>query len=196
MPEIPFLYLKIVALIIVGIATLCDLRTRKIPNKLTFPASLLGIIAQSIYFGSWANERDAALLYAAGALFAIFGWLMGVLVMGIYKLFMRQMGHGDTKLVAAIGTWLGPWFVLLVIFYYMICFGVYSIIAMAAAVPWQQLWISSEMKKAGVSPINVSMDKLTEVRKKIIPVAPLIALGTLCAVIFEIPTREFLGFMN
>ncbi len=187
--------MKIIALLVVGIATVCDMRSRKIPNKLTFPASLLGIVLQSVYFGSWANGHDALILYAAGALCAVMGWVMGVFVMSIYKIFMRQMGHGDTKLVAAVGSLLGPWFVLLVIFYYMICFGVYSILAMAAAVPWQQLWLSSEMKKAGVSPMNVSMDKLAEVRKQVIPVAPFIALGTLCAVLFEIPTREFLGFM-
>lgn len=179
-----------------AIATICDLRTRKIPNKLTFSASFLGIIAQSVYFGSWSGARDGVMLYAAGALCAVMGWFMGVFVMSIYKIFMRQMGHGDTKLVAAVGSLLGPWFVLLVIFYYMICFGIYSILAMAAAVPWHQMWISSELKKAGVSPMNVSLDKLEETRKKIIPVAPFIAAGTLCAVLFEIPTREFLGFMH
>lgn len=196
MPEIPFLVLKIMALIVVAIATVCDLKSRKIPNKLTFPASGIGIIMQSIYFASWGTSRDLLLQTSAGFLCAVFGWFVGVIVMSIYKLFLRQFGHGDTKLVGAVGTFVGPWYVLLVIFYYMLCFGVFSILRMAWAVPWTELWISAEMKKAGVTPISVGMEKLNIVRKEIIPVAPFIAAGTLCAILFERPTLEFLGFLK
>jgi prepilin signal peptidase PulO-like enzyme (type II secretory pathway) len=194
LPEIPFLVLKIAALIVVGIAAFCDLRTHKIPNKLTFPASGIGIIMQTAYFASWSNQKDLVLQLAAGALTGVLGWFAGVLIMSITKVFLRQMGHGDTKLVAAVGTFLGPWLVLVVYLYYGLCFGIYSSLKMASAVPWGQLWVSSEMKKAGVEPIAVSMEKLTETRKQIIPVAPFIALGTLCCVLFEKQTLQFLGF--
>jgi hypothetical protein len=65
---------------------------------------------------------------------------------------------------------------------------------MACAVPWGQLWVSSEMKKAGVQPIKVDFAKLDLARKELIPVAPLIAMGTVCCILFEKPTLEFLGF--
>lgn len=186
--------LKIAALLVVAIATACDLKSRKIPNKLTFPASAVGIVMQTIYFASWSTEKDIWLQLAAGFVTGILGWFVGVFIMSFTKLFMRQFGHGDTKLVAAIGTFLGPWLVLLVYLYYCICFGIYTCFKMACAVPWGQLWISSEMKKAGVEPLKVNFDKLNASRKEIIPVAPLIALGTICCILFEKPTLEFMGF--
>jgi prepilin peptidase CpaA len=191
--EIPFLVLEIAALIVVSTGAICDLKTHKIPNRLTFPAAAVGIVMQALYFLSWSSGRDRLLCLAAGAATGILGWIVGVLVMSVTKLFLRQFGHGDTKLLAALGTFLGPWLVLIVYLYYGLCFGVFSVYKMASAVPWQQLWISSEMKKAGVE-MPVNLDELTRTRKELIPVAPFIALGTFCCVLFEKPTLAFLGF--
>src|SRR5262245_33421432 len=99
MLPIPGLLMRIAALIIVGVAAVIDYRTHKIPNKLTFPASAIGIIAQAIYFASWANSKDVFLQATAGFVYGIMGWFLGVFVMSFIKFFLRQMGHGDTKLV-------------------------------------------------------------------------------------------------
>lgn len=186
--------MKIAALIVVGIAAICDLKTRKIPNKLTFPASGIGILMQAIYFASWSKQSDLLMQFGAGALTGIMGWIAGVLIMSVTKLFLRQFGHGDTKLMAALGTFLGPWFILLVYFYYSLAFGFFSMVKLVSVIPWGQLWLSGEMKKAGVEPLEVKMDKVTEARKELIPVAPFIAAGTLLAILFEKPTLAFLGF--
>jgi len=192
--ELPSIVLKSAALIVVAIASVCDLRTHKIPNKLTFPASAVGIIMQSIYFASFSLSHDLLLRLGAGFIVGILGWIVGVLIMSFAKLFLRQMGHGDTKLVAAVGTFLGPWLVLVVFLYYSLCFGIYACARMVMAVPWGQVWVSSEMKKAGLDATKVNLDELARARKEVIPVAPLIALGTLLCIIFEKPTVAFLGF--
>ena len=191
---IPFLVLQIAALILVGTGAYCDLRTHKIPNRLTFPASGVGIVMQALYYASWSTERDLGLQATAGAVTGILGWIVGVFVMSATKLFMRKFGHGDTKLVAAVGTFLGPGLVLIVYLYYSLCFGIYSFIKLACAVPWTQFWISEEMKKAGVTPAKINLDKFSQTRKELIPVAPFIALGTLLCVLLQNQTLEFLGF--
>lgn len=71
-----------------------DLLTRRIPNWLTFPAILLGVIAQS-----WVSG-------GAGALDAVLGTALGfALFFPIYL--AGQMGAGDVKLQMAVGAWLG-----------------------------------------------------------------------------------------
>lgn len=194
LPEIPGLYIRIIAIVVAGVGAVCDLRTRKIPNKLTFPAAGLGIILQSIYFASWSNSEDIGLRAAAGFIYGILGWISGVLIMSITKAVMRQFGQGDTKLMAALGTFLGPWLLLLVYFYYSLCFGFFTMFKLGLAVPWQDIWVASEMKKAGLSPVGPNLEKFQKARKETVPVAPFIALGTLLTVLLEGPSLAFFGF--
>lgn len=192
---IPGVVLRIVALVVVSIASATDLKSHKIPNILTFPSAGIGIILQAIYFASWSTFHDIPLAALAGACNAILGWFTGVFVMAITKAFMSKFGHGDTKLMGAIGALLGPGPVLMVYFYYSLCFGFYSLFRMATCLPWQQLFFAFELKKAGASPAGaVNMEKLNAIRKEIIPVGPFIALGTLCTFLFEKQTLLFFGF--
>lgn len=72
-----------------------DVRTRRIPNLLTFGAALAGVAVHALMAGS------------GGALTAAGGWLAGVLLfMPFFAL--GGMGGGDVKLLAALGAWLGP----------------------------------------------------------------------------------------
>lgn len=184
------------ALIVVSIAAASDIKTHKIPNKLTFPAAGLGIILQALYFASWSNSHDIALNAAAGALNAIIGWWVAVIIMSTTKLFMRKFGHGDTKLMAAVGSILGPGPVLMVYLYYSLCFGIFSLVTLGTKVPWQQFFMVSEMKKAGATGASVDMGELNAARKEIIPVAPFIALGTMCTLLLEKQTLIFFNFVD
>lgn len=87
-----------IALIVFGIglaACVTDVRSRRIPNALTFGAALAGIAVHV-----WLDGADG-LKTAAG------GWLVGTLLFLPFFL-LRGMGGGDVKLLAALGAWLGP----------------------------------------------------------------------------------------
>lgn len=76
------------------VATITDLRTRTIPNWLTFPLPLLAGAVQAL-------ERGAE-----GLLFAVVGAVVCFLPM--YLLFVRHaLGGGDVKLFTGLGALLG-----------------------------------------------------------------------------------------
>jgi prepilin peptidase CpaA len=78
------------ALLCASIGSIHDLRERKIPNTLSGPAILAGLMMHAA-FGGWRGMGNSALAgLAAGAVSLIF-WLAG------------GMGAGDVKLMAAIG---------------------------------------------------------------------------------------------
>lgn len=72
------------------LAVITDLKSRKIPNKLTVPFVLVGLLLQSIIYG------------ITGAKNSLFGFLLGLFIF-IFPYMMRAMGAGDVKLMAAIG---------------------------------------------------------------------------------------------
>jgi prepilin peptidase CpaA len=85
----------VIALAIGFAACVTDVRTRRIPNALTFGAAALGLAFHGVA-GGFAGLWTAAL-----------GWLVGVALFLPFFL-LRGMGGGDVKLLAALGAWLGP----------------------------------------------------------------------------------------
>lgn len=77
-----------------------DLRTQLLPDQLTLPLMWLGLIAASdnLYFGA----KPALLGAVAGYLSLWVVWWLFKQVTG-----KEGMGHGDFKLLAAIGAWTG-----------------------------------------------------------------------------------------
>jgi prepilin peptidase CpaA len=77
------------------IAAVCDLKTRRIPNILTFGAPLLALAVNG-YLAGWQ---------AVGL--SILGWVVGlILFFPFYAL--GGLGAGDVKLLAALGAFVGP----------------------------------------------------------------------------------------
>ena len=86
-------YIFVAALL--TLASISDLRTRRIPNALTLPAIAAALLFHVVTGG----------FTAAG--WSLAGCLLGALL--FFPMFaLRGMGAGDVKLLAAVGAWLGP----------------------------------------------------------------------------------------
>jgi prepilin peptidase CpaA len=77
------------------VATITDLRSRRIPNWLTFPFLIAGPVL-SAWLGGWHGFGQS-----------MAGLGLGALIYGIFYI-VGGMGMGDVKLCAAIGAWIGP----------------------------------------------------------------------------------------
>src|SRR5438067_184480 len=89
-------YLNVVLLLLVSIAAVNDLATRRIPNRL-----LLAGLACLLVLNLLSADPGAAMLAALG------GMGVGLAVFMPFYL-MRGMAAGDVKLMAAVGAFTGP----------------------------------------------------------------------------------------
>ena len=101
------------AVAVVIVACVWDVRTSRIPNVLTFSA-----IALALAFHLTAGS---------GAPYAALGLLAGLAV--FFPMFaLGAMGAGDVKLMAALGAWVGWKAILLVALYGSLAGGVFAIV--------------------------------------------------------------------
>lgn len=91
----PNLLLGVDALALAVVAAVIDVREHRIPNWLTYPAIAMGVLLRWFFFG-WRGLGSAL----AGCALA------GGVVFLFYL--VRAMGAGDVKLLAAIGSLVGP----------------------------------------------------------------------------------------
>ena len=108
----------IVGLTIASLACVTDLRTRRIPNVLTFGAALAGLLYQFVSGG------------IDGLGHAALGWLVGAVIF-ILPFALGGLGGGDVKLLAALGAWLGPADVLWLSLYTGVAGGVMALVVSA-----------------------------------------------------------------
>jgi prepilin peptidase CpaA len=101
-----------------GASALVDLRTRRVPNPLTLGIAALGIALA-------ASGHGTASLWAA-----LGGCAVGLLAM-LPGYLIGATGGGDVKLVAAMGTMLGPRGVLFAVLYSAIAGGLLALIVAA-----------------------------------------------------------------
>jgi len=101
--------------VILVVAAIIDIRVQKIPNIVTFPAMILGLI----YYGMTTGWN--------GLLFSVQGLGLGIAIFFIPYL-MGGMGAGDAKLMGAIGAITGPKGVFIAFLYTAIAGGFYALI--------------------------------------------------------------------
>jgi len=123
-----------------------DLRTRRIPNLLTFGAALAGVGYHAATGGLTTAGWSAAGLAAGLLLFFPFFALGG-------------LGAGDVKLVAALGAWVGLPAILWVAFYTAIAGGVLALLAAAhhglLGATLRNLWLLlTHWRVAGPGPLD------------------------------------------
>lgn len=154
---------------VLAVATVTDLRSRRIPNWLVLPFLGAGLIA-SPWLGGWPGVAQSLEGLALGGL--IYGFLH---VMG-------GMGMGDVKLCAALGVWIGPSQLMLAMVMTAMAGG---IMAFAWAVKGGfvgELFKGSGDLVAGIGKRGLSPDPvlvLSNPKTRKIPYAPAIAVGTL-----------------
>ena len=103
------------AVLVAGVAGFWDWRSRKIPNWLTVPALLLGVSVNVAFWGVSGILRSlegAAIVLAA---------LLPVVL-------LRGLGGGDWKLMGALGAWLGPQRVVIVLLVTIFISGILALV--------------------------------------------------------------------
>jgi prepilin peptidase CpaA len=113
--------LRILPALLAAIAGYTDWRSRRIPNWLTMPGFLLGILTNTLV-GGWAGTKDS--LLGAGLGLAL---LLPFVV-------IRTLGAGDWKLVGALGAFLGPRPLMLVLIVTILVNGVMAL----AMIVWKK----------------------------------------------------------
>lgn len=124
-PNLPFAVAYVMLIAVgLGYAAWRDWKTLIVPKWLSLSILGSGIVMNAIRGGWLALEghrvmfltpHNAALGTIDGFLFALLGFVCGFVMFFLFWIF-GLCGGGDVKLVAAVGAWLGPRFVLGAVF--------------------------------------------------------------------------------
>lgn len=104
-----------ITIIVVLIAMYTDILWRKVFNRLTFPAAIIGLALYTLESG-WS-----------GLLFSSIGLILG-LVIFIVPFVFGKMGGGDVKLIGALGALVGGYGIINIILYTAITGGVLAVV--------------------------------------------------------------------
>ena len=178
--------LVVVAALFTAVAAGWDLRTRRIPNKLTFPVFCAGWVYQAIDRG-WTGLGDAGLgfLVGFGILFVL--WIVG------------GGGGGDVKLMGALSVWLGFRLTLLVMIVstavvLVITFGVFIWTLMTRGIrASQEKYLATGKLTEKQVQAGKKFDKETAVQKqqrRVLPFAVPVALATWLVIAWKLPTLD------
>jgi prepilin peptidase CpaA len=155
----------IASLTIASIACVTDLRTRRIPNVLTFGVAAFGVSIAALQLGS-LTATQALLGLAVGLALMLPGHLIGA------------TGAGDVKLFAAIGTLIGPSAILMAFLYTALAGGALAIvIAVRRGALHQTVDRAATLVRTGGA--NVGDIERAAVNR--FAYAPAIAIGSLAA---------------
>jgi prepilin peptidase CpaA len=165
----PFALWPTVAMVVA--ATFTDVRSGRIPDRLTLPFFVLGFVSSGFAHG-WSGVWQSVL-----------GVLAAAIVTGFFC-FLRGMGMGDLKLCVAVGAWIGPSQVVLAMVLTGLAGGAIAVCwALAGGFLWQALrgtvGLVAGFARKGLKPHETLALDNPLARK--MPYAPAIAIGTICS---------------
>lgn len=154
-------FIACVVVITLAAAT-TDIMMKRIPNYITVPAAILGLLFHLVFT-----------IKGIGLLMAVAGLGLGFVLLFVPWL-LGGGGMGDVKLLAALGVWLGPWWLT-------VSFGVSVILAIVMALSVMAYSaVTSGVRTTRRRYLAVGADEGHKPRKKaarVIPYAVPVALG-------------------
>jgi prepilin peptidase CpaA len=150
--------------IFIALCAIIDYRTQRIPNWLTMPAAICGLAYSALAPGG------------AGIAWSLAGFVVGLALL-ILPWLLGGGGMGDVKMLAALGTWLGPLGIL-------IAFGLGSVLAAFGMVGVLTLSMFSEgfsqTRKRYVAAANSGATATSGARRirRVLPFAVPMAIST------------------
>jgi prepilin peptidase CpaA len=164
-----------VAVALVVVCAVFDLRTRRIPNALTIPAIVAGLALHALSDG------------AAGIGFSAKGLALGAGVFFV-PYYLGGMGAGDVKLMGAVGALLGWRITLAALFYTALAGGLCAVFAMlrGRAVRSSFARMETMFQLLFANKRFPSADTI-QGRSVTIPYAIPMALGTIAALVLKWP---------
>jgi len=111
----------VVTTVMAVVAAVIDFRRFRVPNVLTFPLCISGLVFHAVVHGMAGLQHSAGGI-AAGIFILLIFYILGV------------MGAGDVKLLAAVGAWIGGANTVYVFCVAGLVTGVHSLIVLA----WQR----------------------------------------------------------
>ena len=152
-----------------GLAFLCDLKTRRIPNWLTV-ISLVLALAFHLTTGGWPGLLAALGGFAVGFGILLVLWLIG------------GGGGGDVKMMGALGAWLGASTTLLV----FVGSGLLAAVAWFGVLFWRLL-----RPRGPVAQLDASGGRPNS-RRRVLPYAVPVTIVTWC--VMSLKLLSFYGF--
>ncbi|WP_419176065.1 A24 family peptidase [Desulfosediminicola sp.] len=178
--------ISIILLIILALASLSDIQTRRIPNYL--PVVLL-ITSLAVY------------VYASGVhglLFSLKGMGIGFVILFVPYIF-GGMGAGDVKLMAGVGAAVGPGQVLLALLFTSIFGGILAIVIILAGKTFKEtlknFYASAWLTLSGAGEIPLKAG-LKHKKKTKVPYGVVIACGTLASMLWQVMVQGKLPVGN
>ena len=110
-------YLYIGAVVVTVVGAITDIRSARLPNRLTYPGVIVALMLRTTLLGAAGLRSGAIGILIAGGLFSLL-YVFGA------------MGGGDMKMMAAVGAWVGGSHVTTVLVAIALAGGILSLVSM------------------------------------------------------------------
>ena len=180
-PEV-MIFLTCVGLLTAAAAAF-DFRIKKIPNKLTLPIFVAGLIYKTWFFGWGGKILVPGLVDSLAAFVCGFGLF--------YVMWMTGSGGGgDAKLMGALSVWIG----FKLTWYVMVVSTIFVILGTIVVMTWQVLthglfrtketYLTTDKTPKGQSPVAETAGQRQS--RRVMGYAPPVALATWLIVLFKL----------